>query len=99
MVVGIVTVPRVLREKLGEDGAEALVHFLNEAKIVQEPALDGLAERIERRLVEELGKAKAELTASIAESETRQRNFTLSVVGAAVGILSLVTVVVQYLAR
>lgn len=50
MAVGLVTVPRVLREKLGDDGADALVEFLNSAQVVQKSGLDLFAERLERRL-------------------------------------------------
>lgn len=34
MTVGLVTVPRILREKLGDEGADALVEFLNNAQVV-----------------------------------------------------------------
>src|SRR3990167_7631498 len=62
----VVTVPKALREKLGEDGADRLVEFvngvvngaLNENK---RDVIELAAERFERRLAEELGKLRVEM--------------------------------------
>lgn len=58
----IVTVPRVLREKLRDDGADALVGLINEATVDQRnETLAIIEEKFERRLAEEIGEAKVEL--------------------------------------
>ena len=47
----IITVPKILREKLTEEGADALVSVINQSdKTVKEDALIFLEERFERRL-------------------------------------------------
>ena len=77
MGVGIVLMPQVLRDKLGDDGAQALVDLLNKAKYVQKEDLDLLAERLENKIREECAKV---------------RSFVLTVVGLGVGFLSLLIV-------
>lgn len=57
----IVVVPKSLREKLGDDGSEALVELLNAAHSLQKSALDVVSERFERRLAEEVAKLRQEL--------------------------------------
>ncbi len=47
----IITVPKILREKLTEEGADARVSVINQSdKTVKEDALIFLEERFERRL-------------------------------------------------
>ena len=47
----IITVPKILREKLSEEGADARVSVINQSdKTVKEDALIFLEERFERRL-------------------------------------------------
>ncbi len=66
--MAILTVPKVLREKLGDEGVEALIALLNEAAHHERDNLLGiLAERFERRVTEE-GKR---LEVQMAELEKR----------------------------
>ncbi len=68
----IVTIPEVLREKLGADGAEALAQLLNQSALSMRDATLSLAEeRFERRLADELGKLELRLTERMAGLETR----------------------------
>ncbi len=69
----IVSVPKILRTKLGDDGAEALVEFFNEAQEANSPKeeiIEIVEEKFERRLSEELGKLRVE----IAEMKSELRN-------------------------
>ncbi|MCR4425033.1 MAG: hypothetical protein NUW23_02425 [Firmicutes bacterium] len=84
MGVGIVLMPQVLREKLGDDGAEALVGILNKAEYVQKSDLDDLANKIEKRVIEESSKI---------------RSFVIAVNGAAIGLVTLVVTILQVWAR
>ena len=66
--MAILTVPKVLREKLGDDGVEALIALLNEAAHHERNNLLGiLEERFGRRVTEE-GKR---LEVQMAETEKR----------------------------
>ena len=69
----IVSVPKILRAKLGDDGAEALVEFFNEAQEANSPKeeiIEIVEEKFERRLSEELGKLRVEM----AEMKSELRN-------------------------
>ncbi|GBC77178.1 hypothetical protein HRbin08_00648 [bacterium HR08] len=58
----IITVPRSLRERLGEEGAEALVQLINQA--TEAARVDMVAvveEKFERRLTEEASKLRGEV--------------------------------------
>ena len=69
--MAILTVPKVLREKLGDEGVEALINLLNEAAHHERDNLLGiLEERFARRVTEE-GKR---LELLIAETEKRLEN-------------------------
>ncbi len=59
----IITVPKVLRDKLGEDGADALVELFNQSEAQQkEDMLQFVEEKFERRLSEEVGKINQRIT-------------------------------------
>lgn len=59
----ILIVPKVLREKLGEEGADALVELINLANSqTKADVLTFVEEKFERRLSEELGKLNERLT-------------------------------------
>ena len=59
----IITVPKVLREKLGEDGADALVELVNVANgQTKADVLTFVEEKFERRLSEEIGKVRQEMS-------------------------------------
>ena len=91
MGVGIVVVPKVLREKLGDDGAEALVNLLNEAKYAQKNDLEVLGERIERRILE--------IEKKIVEESSKLRAFVVNALGVMTGLLTLVMALLQLWAR
>lgn len=53
----IITVPKSLREKLGEDGSDALVEMINHAQGKQKnDIIEIVEEKFERRLSEEISK-------------------------------------------
>ncbi len=58
----IITVPRPLRERLGEEGAEALVQLINQAtEAARGDMVAVVEEKFERRLTEEASKLRAEV--------------------------------------
>ena len=60
--MAVVTVKKPLREKLGDDGAEALVELINEAqKETQNNVIKFVEEKFEKRLSEELAKVRVEI--------------------------------------
>ena len=68
----IVMVPKVLREKLGEDGADALVGLINEANgQAKGDVLTFVEEKFERRLSEELGKVSERITTESSKLNER----------------------------
>ena len=57
----IVTIPEVLREKLGPEGARALADLLNEASVqTRGDVIEMAASRFESRLAEEIGALRAD---------------------------------------
>ncbi len=77
--MAILTVPKVLREKLGDEGVEALIALLNEAAHHERDNLLGiLEERFERRVMEEgkrlevlIGETEKQLDRRITEEVAR----------------------------
>jgi paraquat-inducible protein B len=66
--MAVITVPKVLREKLGEDGADTLVELLNLAnQKVKEDVIELSAEKFERRLTEEMAKVNQRITDEVAQ--------------------------------
>jgi len=63
----VITVPRPLRERLGEDAADSLVVLLNQAvDKTKEDVIALVEEKFERRLTEEISKLRVELKQDIA---------------------------------
>lgn len=61
--MAVIAVPRPLREKLGEEGTDALVALINEAgENNKKSVIEVVEERFERRLSEEMGKLRVELS-------------------------------------
>jgi len=61
--MAVITVARPLREKLGEEATDALVALINEAdESNKESVLELVEERFERRLTEEIGKLRVEVS-------------------------------------
>src|SRR6266542_211997 len=66
--MAVITVPRPLREKLGEEGTDALVALINEAGENNKTlVIEVVEERFERRLAEELGKLCAEIAEAMGK--------------------------------
>jgi hypothetical protein len=66
--VVIVAIPRVLREKLGDDGVDALIEIINKSgEGVKEDVISLSEERFERRLSEEIAKLREEIAGVRAE--------------------------------
>ena len=60
--MAIVAVEKPLREKLGDDGVDALVRLINQSQENQkQDLLEFLSEKFERRLAEENAKLRAEI--------------------------------------
>ena len=60
--MAVIAVPRPLREKLGEEGTDALVMLLNEAgENNKKSGIEVVEERFERRLSEEMGKLRTDM--------------------------------------
>ncbi|MFW5712863.1 MAG: LA_3696 family protein, partial [bacterium] len=58
----LITIPKVLREKLGEEGAHGLVELLNsQSQHSGDSITTFVEEKFERRLSEELSKLRAEM--------------------------------------
>lgn len=68
----ILTVPRVLREKLGEDGAQALVDLINQTGSgTRDEVLTFVEESFERRLSEEVAKLGERITVESSKLNER----------------------------
>ena len=69
----IITVPKALRDKLGEDGADALVELVNQSgQQHKEDILEFVEEKFERRLSEEVNNLREDIHAnSVAIQELR----------------------------
>jgi len=66
--MAVIAVPRPLREKLGEEGTDALVALINEAgENSKRSVIEVVEERFERRLSEEMGKLRAELSGEMGK--------------------------------
>lgn len=60
--MALITVPKILREKLSEEGVDALVDVINKSDGKQkEDVIKIVEEKFERRLAEEIGKVRAEI--------------------------------------
>ncbi|MBO8132219.1 MAG: hypothetical protein H0Z29_12065 [Candidatus Marinimicrobia bacterium] len=71
----VVTVKKPLREKLGDDGIEALVELINEAqKETKNNVIQFVEEKFEKRLSEELAKVRVELTERIEGVRTELKS-------------------------
>ena len=61
----IISIPKPLREKLGEEGTDALVRVLNEnEKETRSSVVDFAVQRFEKRLTEEIAGLRAETVRS-----------------------------------
>jgi hypothetical protein len=61
--MAVIAVPRPLREKLGEEATDALVALINEAgESNKKSVIEVVEERFERRLTDEIGKVREEMS-------------------------------------
>lgn len=83
-----IAIPRPLREKLGDDGADALVAVINEAtKNQREDIVAFVEEKFERRLAEEVGKLRQEIAEVKADIIRWMFLFWVGQIGVITGIL------------
>jgi hypothetical protein len=86
--LSIVAVPEVLRDKLGPEGAQALVELLNRtSQRTRDDVLVFVEERFERRLAEEIGKVRADMAAFEARVIRWMFIFWVGQIGVLTGIL------------
>ena len=58
----VIAIPRILRDKLTDEGADALVEIINKSDDkTKEDVITLAEEKFERRLAEEIGKVRADL--------------------------------------
>ncbi len=68
----VVTIPRALREKLGDEATESLVEFLNQVlQGSKEDVISLSGEKFERRLAEEFAKFDSKLMEEVAKVNKR----------------------------
>jgi len=68
----IIAVPRVLREKLGEDGVDSLIDLLNKVRDrTRDDVLTFVEEKFERRLSDEVAKINQRITDEVAKINQR----------------------------
>ena len=86
--MAVIAVPRPLREKLGEDGTDALVVLLNEAgDNNKRSVIEVVAERFERRLSEEVGKLRTDMADLRANLIQWMFLFWIGQIGVLTGVL------------
>lgn len=82
------TVPRPLREKLGDDGADSLIELLNKSnQQLKEDVLVFVEEKFERRLAEEISKVNQKVADSNSNMIKWMFIFWVGQIGAIIGIL------------
>jgi len=72
----LITIPKILREKLGDEAAEGLIELLNNfSEHTHNSVITFAVEKFERRLAEEIGKFRSEVTEQNARlrSETSEQ--------------------------
>jgi hypothetical protein len=79
--MAVIAVPRPLREKLGEEGTDALVALINEAgENNKKSVIEVVEERFERRLAEEIGKFRAEVAGEISKLRAEMHDLRASLI-------------------
>lgn len=69
--MAIISVPKPLRDKLGEEGSDAFIDILNKSQEKQKnDVIEIVAEKFERRLSEEISGLRTELKGDIAGLRT-----------------------------
>jgi hypothetical protein len=86
--MAVITVPRPSREKLGEEGTDALVTLTNEAgESNKKSVVEVVEERFERRLTEEIGKLRTDMADLRANLIQWMFLFWIGQIGVLTGIL------------
>jgi hypothetical protein len=86
--MAVIAVARPLREKLGEEGTDALVALLNEAgENNKKSVIEVVEERFERRLSEEVGKLRTDMSDLRANLIQWMFLFWIGQIGVLTGIL------------
>ena len=86
--MAVIAVPRPLREKLGEDGTDALIVLLNEAgDSNKRSVIEVVEERFERRLSEEVGKLRTDMADLRANLIQWMFLFWIGQIGVLTGVL------------
>lgn len=86
--MAVIAVPRPLREKLGEDGTDALIVLLNEAgDSNKRSVIEVVEERFERRPSEEVGKLRTDIADLRANLIQWMFLFWIGQIGVLTGIL------------
>jgi hypothetical protein len=86
--MAVITVARPLREKLGEEGTDALVALINEAgEDNKKSVIEVVEERFERRLTEEIGKLRTDMADLRANLIQWMFLFWIGQIGVLTGIL------------
>jgi hypothetical protein len=84
----LIAIPKALREKLGEEGANGLVDLLNsQAQNSGNSITTFVEEKFERRLSEELSKLRVEMHKNQAATIRWMFVFWVGQIGALLGIL------------
>ena len=84
----IITVPRTLRDKLGDDGTDSLITLLNRSnENLKEDVLVFVEEKFERQLTEEISKVNQKISESNANTIKWMFIFWVGQIGAILGIL------------
>ncbi len=70
--MAVITVPKVLREKLGEDGTDSLVELINQSEEKRkEDVLKFIEEKFEKRLTLEASQINERITTEISKINER----------------------------
>ena len=89
--MSLIILPKILREKLSEKGAEALVDVINKSEERSREDVSVFVEdKFERRLAEEAGKLRAEISESKSEIIKWMFVFGVGQFWAIVGVLTTV---------
>jgi len=88
----IINVPKVLREKLGDEGVEALLQVLNLSnEDLKKDVITLAEEKFEKRLIEEISKLRVEFNEKLSSTYANLIKwmfiFWLGQIGAILGIL------------
>lgn len=88
LAMAIISVPKPLREKLGEEGSDALIELLNrQTESEKGDIIQLVEEKFERRLSEEMAKVNERISAVQANLIKWMFLFWIGQVGAILGIL------------